>query len=78
MDCYNYKYFILHINFVEHIYRVDENHTIKVADFGLTKDIYTSEYYRADKHAALPFKWMALESILDQYFNEKSDVVCSF
>jgi len=57
--------------------RVDENHNIKVADFGLTKDIYTSEYYRADKHSALPIKWMALESILDQYFDEKSDVVCS-
>jgi len=56
--------------------RVDENYGIKVADFGLTRDIYTSEYYRADKHTTLPVKWMALESILDNYFDEKTDVVC--
>jgi len=58
--------------------RVDENHSIRVADFGLAKDVYISEYYRADKHTLLPIKWMALESILDQYFNEKTDVVCPF
>ncbi|XP_065909680.1 tyrosine-protein kinase receptor UFO-like [Dysidea avara] len=53
---------------------VDENYNIRVADFGLTRDIYISEYYRADKHNTLPVKWMALESILDNYFDEKTDV----
>ena len=46
-----------------------------MADFGLTRDIYTTEYYRADKHATLPVKWMSLESLLDGYFDEKTDVV---
>ena len=55
---------------------MDENHGIRVADFGLAKDVYISEYYRADKYTLLPLKWMALESILDQYFDEKTDVVC--
>ena len=59
-------------------YRVDENHNIRIADFGLTKDIYTSEYYRGDKHDALPVKWMAPESIDDFYFDEKTDVVSVF
>jgi len=58
------------------ICRVDENYSIRVADFGLAKDVYISEYYRADKKALLPVKQMALESILDQYFDEKIDVVC--
>jgi len=56
-------------------HRVDENHSIRVADFGLTKDIYTTEYYRGDKQDTLPVKWMALESIEDFYFDEKTDVV---
>ena len=58
------------------MYRVDENMMIRVADFGLTRDIYSTEYYRADKHATLPVKWMSLESLLDGYFDEKTDVVC--
>ena len=56
--------------------RVDEKMTIRVADFGLTKDIYSTEYYRAEKRAILPVKWMSPESLLDGYFDEKSDVVC--
>jgi len=55
--------------------RVDESLTIRVADFGLTRDIYSTEYYRIEQHATLPVKWMALESLLDGYFDEKTDVV---
>ena len=57
-------------------YRVDTLLSIKIADFGLAKDVYSTEYYRVDKHTRLPVKWMALESLLDGYFNEKTDVVC--
>ena len=49
--------------------------SIKIADFGLTRDIYSTEYYRVDKHTTLPVKWMSLESLLDGYFDEKTDVV---
>ena len=52
------------------------NLNIRVADFGLTRDIYSTEYYRIEKHTTLPVKWMALESLLDGYFDEKTDVVC--
>ena len=57
---------------------MDESFRIKVADFGLTRDIYSTEYYRIEKHATLPVKWMALESLLDGYFDEKTDVVCTY
>ena len=57
--------------------RVDESLRIRVADFGLTKDIYSTEYYRIEKHTTLPVKWMALESLLDGYFDQKTDVVCN-
>ena len=57
--------------------RVDDLLAIKIADFGLAKDIYSTEYYRVDKHTTLPVKWMSLESLLDGYFDEKTDVVRS-
>jgi len=52
---------------------------IKVADFGLSKSMNTTkEYFRqdADDVTKLPIKWMAIESITDKLFSEKSDVVC--
>ena len=64
--------------YIHTFYRVDMHLNIRVADFGLTRDIYSTEYYRVDKHIKLPLKWMAIESILDGYFNEKTDMVCSY
>ena len=54
------------------------NLVIKVADFGLSETIESSkEYYRQDKNVVvkLPVKWLAIESISDGVFSEKSDVV---
>ena len=51
---------------------------IKVADFGLAESIDpTREYFRQDENVIimLPIKWLALESINDGIFSEKSDVV---
>ena len=59
-------------------YRVDTLLSIKIADFGLAKDVYSTEYYRVGKHIRLPVKWMSLESLLDGYFDEKTDVVCTY
>ena len=54
---------------------MDEKLSIKVADFGLARDIYTTEYYRVNQHTIMPVKWMALEALLDGYFDEKTDMV---
>ena len=56
---------------------------IKVADFGLTEDVYASNYFRQTRpveggdgaSVKLPVKWMALESLNDGIFTEKTDVV---
>ena len=52
---------------------------IKVSDFGLSHKLYESkDYYRLssnEQHAKLPIKWMAIESISDSVFSEKSDMV---
>ena len=49
---------------------------VKVADFGLARDIYVDDYYKAeDKSRPLPVRWMAIESMEVNKFNHKSDVV---
>ncbi len=62
------------------IHRIDHNSVIKVADFGLSEDIYTKNYFKHGDSSSvkLPIKWMALESLLDGTFSEKSDVVSIF
>ncbi|XP_060096048.1 macrophage-stimulating protein receptor [Heteronotia binoei] len=55
---------------------LDETFTVKVADFGLARDIFDKEYYSIQRHrrAKLPVKWMALESLQTQKFTTKTDV----
>ena len=51
-----------------------------MADFGLSETIEANkEYFRQDQNTVikLPVKWMAIESISDAVFSEKSDVVSS-
>ena len=53
---------------------------IKVADFGLTEDMYNTNYYRhekddSDAEERLPIRWMAPESIESNLYNESTDIV---
>ncbi|CAG2215155.1 HGFR [Mytilus edulis] len=54
--------------------RMDENLKVKVADFGLARDIYTKNYYSSDNKKMLPVKWMAPESLENGTYSTKSDV----
>lgn len=48
---------------------------MKVADFGLARDVYKSDMYvKATSAGVLPVKWMALESLFDRLYTEKSDM----
>lgn len=50
--------------------------TIKVADFGLSRNIYERDYYSCDRRRSrLPVKWMAIESLEKGVFTSTSDVV---
>uniref|UniRef100_A0A3Q1FZ21 receptor protein-tyrosine kinase n=1 Tax=Acanthochromis polyacanthus TaxID=80966 RepID=A0A3Q1FZ21_9TELE len=49
--------------------------TVCVADFGLSKKIYSGDYYRQGRIAKMPVKWIAVESLADRVFTVKSDVV---
>ena len=61
---------------------MDENGVIKVSDFGLTEDMYCSNYFRhktseTENEERLPIKWMAPECIETDTFDENTDVVRS-
>ena len=59
--------------------RIDGDGIIKVADFGLTEDIYHTKYHRIDsisgEREKVPVRWMAPESIETNLYNESTDVV---
>ena len=57
------------------LHRVDKDLKVKVGDFGLARDIYSEDYYRARRGAKLPVKWMPPETLRDGISNEKTDVV---
>ncbi len=57
---------------------MDAKNDLKISDFGLSEDVYTTEYFRQKEAVTLPFKWMAPESLEDAIFSTKSDVVCVF
>ena len=57
------------------ICRVDESLNIKVADFGLARDVYMADYYRQQSIGKIPVKWMAPEALNDKISSEKTDVV---
>ncbi|XP_065428254.1 discoidin domain-containing receptor 2-like isoform X3 [Chrysemys picta bellii] len=53
---------------------VGNSHTIKIADFGMSRNLYSGDYYRIQGRAVLPIRWMAWESILLGKFTTASDV----
>ncbi|XP_055840262.1 tyrosine-protein kinase transmembrane receptor Ror [Episyrphus balteatus] len=53
---------------------VGEDLTVKISDFGLSRDIYSSDYYRVQSKSLLPVRWMPSESILYGKFTTESDV----
>lgn len=47
---------------------------IKIGDFGMSRDVYSTDYYRVGRHTMLPIRWMPPESILYRKFTVESDV----
>ena len=61
-------------------FRIDQRGVIKVSDFGLTEDMYGTNYFRRrpnqdGSEEKVPIRWMAPESIENNLYNESTDVV---
>ncbi|XP_044230505.1 tyrosine-protein kinase receptor TYRO3 [Thunnus albacares] len=65
---------IIHRDLAARNCMLDENMTVCVADFGLSKKIYSGDYYRQGSVSKLPVKWIALESLADNVYTTQSDV----
>ena len=52
---------------------VGADNVVKVADFGMSRSLYSSYYYRIKGRVILPIRWMAYECYYGK-FSEKTDV----
>ncbi|CAC5420398.1 ALK [Mytilus coruscus] len=50
------------------------NRVAKIADFGMTKNVFRTNYYRKNGKAMVPVKWMPPEAFHDGVFTTKTDV----
>nr|KAG5703678.1 hypothetical protein BaRGS_002552 [Batillaria attramentaria] len=53
---------------------VSDQKVVKIGDFGMTRDIYETDYYRKGGKGLLPVRWMAPESLKDGVFTCMSDM----
>uniref|UniRef100_A0A669EWT4 Tyrosine-protein kinase receptor TYRO3 n=1 Tax=Oreochromis niloticus TaxID=8128 RepID=A0A669EWT4_ORENI len=65
---------IIHRDLAARNCMLNEDMTVCVADFGLSKKIYSGDYYRQGSVSKLPVKWIALESLADNVYTTQSDV----
>ncbi|KAL1513438.1 hypothetical protein ABEB36_002849 [Hypothenemus hampei] len=53
---------------------VADGPTVKIADFGMSRDVYTCDYYKIGGSRLLPVRWMSPESVVYGRFTLESDV----
>ncbi|KAK3874047.1 hypothetical protein Pcinc_020983 [Petrolisthes cinctipes] len=53
---------------------VSAERVVKLSDFGMTRPMYESDYYRFNRRGMLPVRWMSPESLEDGIFTNKSDM----
>uniref|UniRef100_A0A671N0L3 Fibroblast growth factor receptor n=1 Tax=Sinocyclocheilus anshuiensis TaxID=1608454 RepID=A0A671N0L3_9TELE len=52
---------------------VTEDNVMKIADFGLARDVHNIDYYKKTTNGRLPVKWMAPEALFDRVYTHQSD-----
>ncbi|XP_052541097.1 fibroblast growth factor receptor 4 isoform X4 [Tympanuchus pallidicinctus] len=53
---------------------VTAENVMKIADFGLARDVHDIDYYKKTSNGRLPVKWMAPEALFDRVYTHQSDV----
>ncbi|XP_053405118.1 BDNF/NT-3 growth factors receptor-like [Mercenaria mercenaria] len=53
---------------------VGESLIVKIGDFGMSRDIYSTDYYKVGGSVMLPVRWLPPESLLYRTFTIESDI----
>ena len=53
---------------------VGEGKSLKISDFGMSRIVEADDIYVKNTKGRLPWKWMAIESIVNREFTTASDV----
>ena len=53
---------------------VAKDYVIKIADFGLAREVVKNDYYRKTGDGFLPIRWMAPEALFYRHYTIQSDV----
>ena len=53
---------------------ISATYQVKISDFGLSQDIYSSDYFTLGDSEMLPIRWMPPEAILYSKFTTQSDI----
>ncbi|CAG0898994.1 unnamed protein product [Darwinula stevensoni] len=72
--CVNDK-LIVHRNLAARNILLAEENVVKISDFGFARDIHVNNQYVKKGDGPVPYKWMALESLIhEKVYTSKSDV----
>ncbi|XP_029906306.1 inactive tyrosine-protein kinase transmembrane receptor ROR1 isoform X2 [Myripristis murdjan] len=68
------SHFYIHKDLAARNILVGENLHVKISDLGLSREIYSSDYYRIQPKSLLPIRWMPPEAIAYGKFTTDSDI----
>ena len=68
------SHFFVHKDLAARNILIGEQLHVKISDLGLSREIYSADYYRVQSKSLLPIRWMPPESIMYRKFTTESDV----
>jgi len=72
--CFLAKKKLVHRDLAARNILVGNDYVMKIADFGLARDVNATNFYYKNSVGMLPVKWMAIESLFDKVYTTQSDV----
>ncbi|XP_036880265.1 inactive tyrosine-protein kinase transmembrane receptor ROR1 isoform X5 [Manis javanica] len=68
------SHFFVHKDLAARNILIGEQLHVKISDLGLSREIYSADYYRAQSKSLLPIRWMPPEAIMYGKFSSDSDI----
>ncbi|KAM9619079.1 inactive tyrosine-protein kinase transmembrane receptor ROR1 isoform 2-T2 [Morphnus guianensis] len=68
------SHFFVHKDLAARNILIGEQLHVKISDLGLSREIYSADYYRVQNKSLLPIRWMPPEAIMYGKFSSDSDI----